>query len=73
MISRNSPELQYNKGVALKYEEDYSGALDCFARAQALDPTWDEPKNLERTLSKFLTDVKVQHATIHTSALQTLH
>lgn len=58
VISKNSPELHHNKGIALKYEEDYVGALDCFARAQALDPTWDAPKSLEKTLTKFLNDVK---------------
>merc|ERR1711944_123895 len=44
--------------MTLKYEEDYSNALQCFRRAQELDPTWDAPKNLEKILSKFLTDVK---------------
>ena len=33
-------------------------ALNCFKRAQELDPTWDAPLNLERTLTKFLMDVK---------------
>ena len=45
----------------MKYEEDYSNALKCFKRAQELDPTWDAPKNLEKILSKFLTDVKVSY------------
>jgi tetratricopeptide (TPR) repeat protein len=58
IISLNTPELHHNKGIALKYEEDYVGALNCFARAQELDPTWDAPKNHERTLGKFLIDVK---------------
>lgn len=44
---------------ALKYEEDYDTALASFKRAQELDPTWDAPKCLERTLTKFLLDVKV--------------
>jgi hypothetical protein len=34
----------------MKYEEDYVGALDCFSRAQALDPTWNEPKEKEASL-----------------------
>ena len=34
----------------MKYEEDYVAALDCFARAQALDPTWSEPKEQELNL-----------------------
>lgn len=58
IIALNTPELHHNKGIALKYEEDYSNALKCFKRAQELDPTWEAPKNLEKILSKFLTDVK---------------
>jgi len=58
MIALNTPELHHNKGIALKYEEDYVNALNCFKRAQELDPTWDAPLNLERTLTKFLMDVK---------------
>lgn len=34
----------------MKYEEDYVGALECFSRAQALDPTWSEPKEQEAYL-----------------------
>ncbi len=34
----------------MKYEEDYVGALECFSRAQALDPTWGEPKEQEAYL-----------------------
>ena len=59
MIALNTPELHHNKGIALKYEEDYVNALNCFKRAQELDPTWDAPKTLEKTLTKFLLDVKV--------------
>jgi len=58
MIALNTPELHHNKGIALKYEEDYVNALKCFKRAQELDPTWDAPTNLERTLTKFIMDVK---------------
>jgi len=58
MIALNTPELHHNKGIALKYEEDYVNALHCFKRAQELDPTWDAPRNLERTLTKFIMDVK---------------
>ena len=59
MIALNTPELHHNKGIALKYEEDYVNAMACFRRAQELDPTWDAPKTLEKTLTKFLLDVKV--------------
>jgi hypothetical protein len=31
VVSRSTPELHYNKGVALKYEEEFSLALQSFA------------------------------------------
>ncbi len=58
MIARNSPDLYYNKGVALKYEDDYQGALDSFERACALDPTWREAKDQEKALWQTLNDIK---------------
>jgi len=57
VVSRSSPELHYNKGVALKYEEDFQAALASFARAAALDPTWREPAAQERVLAKYLQDI----------------
>ena len=63
---------------ALKYEEDYDAALGCFKRAQELDPTWDAPKCLERTLTKFILDVKVRtnseylHSTLSNGFVQQL-
>lgn len=56
-VSRNSPELHYNKGIALKYEEEFSLALQSFSRATALDPTWKEPSCQERVLTKYLEDI----------------
>jgi hypothetical protein len=47
MIALNTPELHSNKGIALKYEEDYVNALKCLKRSQELGPTWDAPLNLE--------------------------
>ena len=49
MIALNTPELRSNKRIALRYEEDYVNVLKCFKRV---------PLNLERTLTKFLMDVK---------------
>ena len=43
VVAKSSPELHYNRGIALKYEEEFPAALDCFQQAQALDPTWDGP------------------------------
>jgi len=53
-ISRSTPELHYNKGIALKYEEMYENALNSFSTAQKLDPTWDGPKIQQENLIKYL-------------------
>ncbi|OWR45020.1 Tetratricopeptide repeat protein 5, partial [Danaus plexippus plexippus] len=39
-IARGQPDLYYNKGVALKYEEQYNEALEMFRTAMQLDPGW---------------------------------
>eukprot|EP00095_Tigriopus_kingsejongensis_P002947 maker-scaffold2090_size21136-snap-gene-0.3 protein:Tk02947 transcript:maker-scaffold2090_size21136-snap-gene-0.3-mRNA-1 annotation:"tetratricopeptide repeat protein 5-like" len=57
VIAKFSPDLYYNKGVTLKYEEDYVGALECFDRAGALDPEWDSPKEHGKALFKWLCDL----------------
>ena len=43
---------------ALKYEEDYNGALESFSRSEALDPVWTEPADQRKLLIKALNDVK---------------
>eukprot|EP00088_Acartia_fossae_P004156 TRINITY_DN1176_c0_g1_i7.p1 TRINITY_DN1176_c0_g1~~TRINITY_DN1176_c0_g1_i7.p1 ORF type:complete len:458 (+),score=88.30 TRINITY_DN1176_c0_g1_i7:46-1374(+) len=53
-VSRSTPELHYNKGIALKYEEMFENALNSFSTAQRLDPTWDGPKKQEENLLKYL-------------------
>lgn len=57
LVAKSSPDLYYNKGVTLKYEEDYSGALECFDRASALDPEWESPKDHAKALFKWLCDL----------------
>jgi len=57
IVSRSSPELHYNKGIALKYEEEFKSALESFAQASALDPTWQEPRGQEAVLIKYLQDI----------------
>lgn len=57
VVSRSSPELHYNKGIALKYEEEFSAALTSFGQATALDPTWAEPSLQEQVLVKYLEDI----------------
>ena len=33
VVARNSPELHYNRGIALKYEEEFQAALTSFSTA----------------------------------------
>lgn len=53
-ISRNTPELHYNKGITLKYNEDYEEALEAFAHASALDPTWESASQKLEDLVSYL-------------------
>ena len=57
VVARSSPELHYNKGIALKYEEEFSAALQSFSSACALDPTWREPVQQSNHLTKYLQDI----------------
>ena len=50
--------IAYNKAIALKYEEDYSGSLEGFAKAYALDPSWKSAKEQEESLMKSLIDIQ---------------
>ncbi|GFG36093.1 hypothetical protein Cfor_03666 [Coptotermes formosanus] len=58
VVARSSPDLHYNKAVALKYEEEYELALQSFSCAQALDPTWEAPQEKEKQLVKYLDSVQ---------------
>ena len=58
VVAKSSPELHYNKAIALKYEEDYSGSLEGFAKAFALDPSWKSAQEQEESLMKSLLDVQ---------------
>ena len=42
----------------MKYEEDYSGSLEGFAKAFALDPSWKSAQEQEQSLMKSLLDVQ---------------
>lgn len=57
VVARSTPELHYNKGIAMKYEEDFSLALQSFSQATALDPTWSAPEVQEAQLAKYLEDI----------------
>ncbi|KAM3966010.1 tetratricopeptide repeat protein 5 [Aphomia sociella] len=53
-IAKGQPDLYYNKGVALKYEECYSEALENFEYACQLDPPWETPKVELKRLTQYL-------------------
>ncbi|XP_038218974.1 tetratricopeptide repeat protein 5-like [Zerene cesonia] len=53
-IARGQPDLYYNKAIALKYEENYSEALETFNRACDLDPLWMPPDRERIKLRQFL-------------------
>ncbi|XP_065343831.1 tetratricopeptide repeat protein 5-like [Cloeon dipterum] len=54
VIAQVDPDLYYNKGIALQYQEEYLPALEAFSKAAALDPTWNLPKEKERKLIMYL-------------------
>ena len=51
--------MYYNRGIALKYEEEFLSALTSFSSASALDPTWSDPKHQTSHMIKYL-QVKVK-------------
>ncbi|XP_037303645.1 tetratricopeptide repeat protein 5 [Manduca sexta] len=54
-IAKGQPDLYYNKGIALKYEESYSEALENFEYACRLDPPWQPPRAELNKLKTYLT------------------
>ncbi|CAL1683608.1 unnamed protein product [Lasius platythorax] len=58
IIARSNPDLFYNKAVALKYQEEYSLALQSFENAMTLDPLWETPRNKKDELLKYLKDIQ---------------
>ncbi|XP_026751628.1 tetratricopeptide repeat protein 5-like isoform X1 [Galleria mellonella] len=53
-IAKGQPDLYYNKGIALKYEEYYSEALENFEYACQLDPPWETPRVELTRLTQYL-------------------
>ena len=41
-----------------KYKENYLEALEGYAKAAALDPTWDDPKTKEQTTLQYLNNTE---------------
>jgi len=57
VVAKSTPELHYNKGIALKYEEEFLSALLSFSAASALDPTWPDPATQAQQLLRYLQDI----------------
>jgi len=57
VVAKSTPELHYNKGIALKYEEEFLSALNSFSSASALDPTWPDPASQAMQLVRYLKDI----------------
>ncbi|VVD00145.1 unnamed protein product [Leptidea sinapis] len=53
-IAKGQPDLYYNKAMTLKYEENYSGALETFKRACDLDPMWMPPDREMIKIKRYL-------------------
>ncbi|KAJ8927962.1 hypothetical protein NQ314_019487 [Rhamnusium bicolor] len=58
LVAKSTPDLHYNKGITLKYEEEFKLALESFTEASLYDPTWEPPKIKEKQLIKYLNDIK---------------
>ncbi|XP_034250007.1 tetratricopeptide repeat protein 5-like [Thrips palmi] len=52
--TKSTSEFHYNKGIALKYDEDYTQALEAFTLACSLDPTWDSASQKLEDLINYL-------------------
>lgn len=57
IVAKNTPDLHYNKGVILKYEQEYEEALKALNKAALCEPTWDPPKEKENELLRYLKDI----------------
>ncbi|GAB1599628.1 repeat 5 [Argonauta hians] len=56
-VSRNHPDLHFNRAIAYKYQEDYQEALEGFSTARALDSSWQGPVEQEMRLLHFLSQL----------------
>ncbi|KAK9876699.1 hypothetical protein WA026_014078 [Henosepilachna vigintioctopunctata] len=57
IVARSTPDLHYNKGITLRYKEEFKEALESFNQASLYDSTWEPPKKREQQLVKYLNDV----------------
>ncbi|XP_072945289.1 tetratricopeptide repeat protein 5-like [Epargyreus clarus] len=54
-VARGQPDLYYNKGIALRYDECFEEALKTFEHASLLDPAWSVATHEQKQLTQFLT------------------
>ena len=52
--AKSTSEFHYNKGIALKYDEDYKQAIESFSLACSLDPTWESASQKLEDLVSYL-------------------
>lgn len=57
VVAKSNPDLHYNKAIVAKYEEDYISALNSFAQASKLEPSWEDPKLKQSQLLNYLSKV----------------
>ncbi|XP_060530928.1 tetratricopeptide repeat protein 5-like [Cylas formicarius] len=58
IVAKSTSDLHYNKGITLKYEEEFQLALECFNEASLYDPTWEPPKTKEKQLLRYLAEIQ---------------
>ncbi|KAJ8979943.1 hypothetical protein NQ317_002022 [Molorchus minor] len=63
LVAKSTSDLHYNKGITLKYEEEFKLALDSFNDASLYDPTWEHPRIKEKQLVRYLNDIKAYVST----------
>ncbi|KAL0272819.1 UNVERIFIED_CONTAM: hypothetical protein PYX00_005650 [Menopon gallinae] len=58
VIAKSNPDLHYNKAIVAKYDEEYLLALNSFAQASRLEPSWQEPRVKKRQLLDYLSKIQ---------------
>eukprot|EP01116_Phalansterium_solitarium_P013526 TRINITY_DN30910_c0_g1_i1.p1 TRINITY_DN30910_c0_g1~~TRINITY_DN30910_c0_g1_i1.p1 ORF type:complete len:446 (+),score=131.98 TRINITY_DN30910_c0_g1_i1:109-1446(+) len=56
----NNPDLHFNRSEIYKYQEEYQLALQGYAKAAELDPTWPAPVNELQRVSAFIAAITEQ-------------
>lgn len=62
-VSKNNPDLHFNRSMCYLYQSEFASALKGFTRAGVLDPTWDIPPAKVEMLRKYLASVNTMLST----------